>query len=129
MAPARRTVLGALLALPAALGGFRAGGAAAVAPDADTVLIQRLRAQVSHRESALLVCSGSGLAGSPSADLLRRLCPGPAERRRLAGAPPRALRRWLAEAIRQDFADRRMVRVNGWLLAETEVTAAAIAAG
>lgn len=51
-----------------------------------------------------------------------------AERDRLAGSADAEIHAWLRGRIRRDFAEGRTVKVEGWVLAETEARLYALAA-
>lgn len=54
-------------------------------------------------------------------DLLDALCPDPSTCALVAHGPDDVIRRWADAKIRTDFAEGRVVRVNGWVFSETEI--------
>jgi len=121
----RRPILMAALGL-AALAGWR------VASTVEPGVVAALRRAVGPDASARAVGRAYLAAHPAEADLgllARRLAAEPATARALAvaSADPAALGQALAQAIRTDFLARRMVKLDGWLLARTEARLCALA--
>lgn len=122
---ARRPILVAALGL-AALAGWR------VAVTVEPGVVAALRRAVGPDASARAVGRAYLAAHPAEADrerLVRTLVAEPATARALLATrpDPAALGEALAQAIRGDFLARRMVKVDGWLLARTEARLCALA--
>ena len=117
-----RAVLGAAAILPAVHGLRSALAALSLTPHNDPII-----ALFQHRESARRL-GAAYLNAHPDADpslLLERLAH--VTRGRLSLGTD-GLRRALTEACSEDFGAGRVVRVEGWVLAESEAQACALVA-
>jgi hypothetical protein len=73
-------------------------------------------------------CRSCDTATPSPAALLDSLCPDAATRALVAHGPDEAIRGWADAKIRADFAAGRIARVDGWMLAETEIRLFSLAA-
>lgn len=113
-----------LLAMLAGLGAMLGSSARAAGIVANDPLPNRLAALFPHaRESARVLgaaCRRAGACTGTPQILAEQMCADPAERHRLARCGIEELRAWIDARVRADFAEGRIVRVEGWMLSETE---------
>ena len=124
----RRSLLTMLASLGTVLGlPVRAAGIVANDP-----LPERLAALFPHARASAralgIACRRAGAcAGTPQV-LAEQVCADPAERHRLTRCSVEELQAWIDARIRADFTEGRIVRVEGWMLSETEARLYALVA-
>lgn len=132
----KRTVLGMALALAASGVARRAHALAGAAPENQDLVAARQLLRVFRHPRKAAVIGRRYLAKYPREASLERLLMATEERLRHAGGIGRVaigrvawqgLARAVAAAVSLDFEEERMVQIDGWMLAETEVRLCALA--
>lgn len=126
----RRQIMAGALTVPF----FPAGltSAHGVAPDTAACLANLARLFPASLDAACqlgAVCRTCDEPPASRAALIDALCPDPSSRALVAHGPDEAVRLWADAKIRADFADGRIMRIDGWILSETEVRLFSLLAG